>query len=175
MAEKFDEKIKLLIEQRVIQATKNQTTVKLYNIAKYLGKPIISQSIFNDAPQEDPIFYDGNKIDVRDPDDWNTIEYGMYFDGLKYGVNLCITALIYDGKLDELKATYNGYLVYAESEGELKAYAPFPSWERPVDMFYEAAIQAEKEKAKQEQIQRRETNRKKMSDFWKKFKSLWGF
>lgn len=180
MSDRFKEKVHALIEQRVIDATKKRLTQKLMLVAEYLGKPIVAQSAFGDRyfdpyVREDPMIYDDDPIPVHDPDEWSTSERGFHFDGLKVGINLVVTALTYDGKLDELKATYNGYLVFAEIEGELKAYAPFPAWEDAVDMFYEAALQREKKRTVEKREQRQEENRQKMQSFWQKFRMLWGY
>lgn len=176
----FNEKLEALIEQRVIEAAKKQVTKKLLCISTNLGKPIISQSfignkLYGTGHLQEDLIYDPNRIPIQEPEDWSSVEHGYYFDGLRCGINLCITAMIYDGKVDELKATYNGYLVYGESRGELVAYAPFPTWEDAVDMFYEGALQAEKAKLLKEREEKKEKNRQKMSIFLDKFKSLWGW
>ena len=180
MRNQAEEKIKALIEQRVIEATKKQMTQKLLLIAKYLGRPIIAQSVLG-TKLEDPwrleedIIYDPTNLPIQDPDEWSTTERGFHFDGLSCGINLCVTALMYDRKVEELKATFNGYMVFAEAEGALKAYAPFPAWENAVNMFYEAAVQKEKKRLLQEKEQRQEENRKKAAGFWQKFRMLWGY
>jgi len=179
MQDKLKEKVQALIEQRVVEATKKQVTQKLLMIAKYLGKPIISQSTFGDKYfdpyyREEEMIYD-DKLSVQDPDEWTTVERGYHFDGLKVGINLVITSQTYDEKVSELKATYNGYLVFAEVEGELKAYAPFPVWEDAVNMFHEAAIQVEKKRLVEQRVVRIDDNRQKMEGFWNKFRMLWGY
>src|SRR5579859_4863541 len=180
MMKKLNDEIKLLIEQRILEAAKNQMTQKLLSIAKNLGSQIIAQNIFHNKlidvwHLDDEIIYDPTNIQEIDEDEWNTSDLGFHFDGLKCGVNLCITAMIYDNKLNEIKATYNGYITYAEIDGELKSYAPFPAWENAVDMFYEAAVQMEKKKAAKGKAIRQEENRKKMDSFWTKFRRLWGY
>jgi hypothetical protein len=180
MKDKFDEKIRSLIEQRVIESTKKRITQKLLMISKYMGRPIISQSVIGDLEEswhrqgDYGLLYDPTKIydaeDVGEPYD-----RGYHFDGLKCGINLCITVMVFDNKISELKATYNGYLVFAEMEGELKAYAPFPAWEDAMDMFYEGAVQMEKKKMEQEKAKRQEANKRAFSSYWQKFRMLWGY
>lgn len=171
------EKIKALIEQRVIEATKKQMTQKLLLISKMLGRPIVSQtSVVGtklENPWEEDLIYDPMR--VHDADDWDTTDIGYYFDGLSCGINLCVTALIYDGKVYELKTTYNGYLVFVEKDGELKAYAPFPAWEDAVNMFYEAAVQREKARELKMKVEREAENKKRRATFWQTIRSLWGY
>lgn len=180
MQEKFEDKVKSLIEQRVIEATKKQITKKLFCIAKQMGRPIISQSIvrnkFNEIWRyEEDFIYEPQTL-VQEPHEWDTLDMGYYFDGgLKCGLNLCVTAMVYDEKLSEIKATYNGYLVFAEAEGELKAYAPFPLWEEATDMFYAAALEKEKQYLLKEKESRKERNKQKMFSFWQKFRAIWGY
>lgn len=188
MNERFQDNVHALIEQRVIEASKKQVPQKLLSVAKWLGRPIIAQTLFGDRlddtwKYDDDMIYDPNSIPTMkfsedrtyEGGEWGSLDRGYNFDGLKCGINLCITALLYDNKLDELKATYNGYLVFAEIEGALKAYAPFPAWENALDMFYEAAVQREREQTIKEKAKRQEVNRQKMKNFWQKFRMLWGY
>jgi hypothetical protein len=184
MQERFQDKIQSLVEKRVIEATKKQLTQKLVCISKYLGRSIIAQTLFNKDfdDREEDFIYDREIPMMRFSEDrtyavseWEDKETGFHFDGLRCGINLCVTALIYDNKLEELKATYNGYLVFAEVEGELKAYAPFPAWEDAVEMFYEAAIQKERKTLLEENAKKKQQNQEKMKGFWQKFRMLWGY
>lgn len=185
MSERFQDKIQSLVEKRVIEATKKQLTQKLVLISKYLGRPIIAQTLFSrdfDDRQEEDFIYDRNIPMMEFSEDrqyavsdWEDRDTGFHFDGLRCGINLCITTLIYDNKLDELKATYNGYVVFAEVEGELKAYAPFPAWEDAVEMFYEAAVEIERKKLMEQNAKKKLENQEKMKSFWQKFRMLWGY
>lgn len=173
------EKIKELIEQRIIEATKKQVSSKLNNIARSLGNPIIASTAFNNylpdawaLPDED-VIYDPTVI--HDAEEWEEENRGFHFDGLKFGVNLVITSLMYGKQVVELKATYNGYLVYAEIEGDLRAYAPFAVWEENMEMFYEGAIAKEKSRMQAEKEQAKEDLKKRFSNFWKSFRMLWGY
>lgn len=180
MGNKFEDKIQSLIEERTIAAIKKQVSQKLQSIARNLGKPILSQNYMHskmnnvdDMDHELNMIYDPIQIDEMA--DWHVTENGYYFDGLKYGVNLSIIALIYEDKLFELKATYNGYLVFAEIDGILKAYAPFPLWENAMEMFYEGSSQREKKRIAKEREEKKEMNKKRMQSFWEKFRHSWGF
>lgn len=177
MAETTKQKIQLLIEQRIVQATKKEITHKCATVARELGRPIIAQTIFQNVlpdPWElaDDLVYDPEK--VHEAQDWTESERGFAFDGLRYGINLCITALTFDDKLLELKVTYNGYLVYAEIDGRLKAYAPFPTWENALAMFYQGAVQKKSRREESERLERQESQRRKWAQFWTSFKRLWG-
>jgi hypothetical protein len=174
------DKIARLIEQRVFQATKKQVSLKLTNVARVLGKPIISQSVFNNylsdawnMPGEDMV-YDDNHVYEADEDSSDT-HRGWYFDGLKFGINLCVTALVYHDRVVELKATYNGYVVFAEIEGNLKSYAPFPAWEDAVNMFYEGSVTVDRRRQQEESLRKKEEFSKRWGEFWKSFKMLWGY
>lgn len=174
----FKENIKSLVEKRIIEATKKQITAKLFCIAKNLGKPIISQGLFSNPlvnvwETENDMIYDPNK--VMDADNWDTHQLGYSFDGLKCGINLCVTALCEHDKLSEIKATFNGILVFAEMDGEIKAYAPFPAWEQPLMMFYDAATTSEKKKVEEQKEEIRISNQNKLSKYWEKFRKLWGY
>lgn len=173
------EKIQSIIEERLIQATKKELTKKLTTIAQMLGKPIIAQSSLStklDDPWslEDPFIYDP-VVNIREADDdWNTSERGYYFDGLKCGLNLCVTVMSYDSKITDIKATWQGYLVYLEVDGELKAYAPFDAWEDVLNMFYQAAVARQKKREEVEKKEKAEENKRKVSQFWERFRQYWG-
>jgi hypothetical protein len=174
------DRIKSLVEQRVIEAARKQMNLKLSSIAKQLGKPIISQSVFSNylpdvwaLPDED-IIYDPSVVQTAD-EDWNENQIGYSFDGLKFGVNLCINILIYEDKVVEIKTTFNGYLVYAEIEGDIEAYAPFPAWEDYVEMFYQGATEKEKDRIIKEYEDKKEEKNKRFKKFWESFRGLWGY
>lgn len=166
-----------------MQAAHKMVSQKLISIAKNLGHRVIASSVFRnklpDAWQYDnDVFYEGTepKIEkIEEDDDWIEYNLGFFYDGLKCGINLCVTILAYDKKVVEIKATYNGYVVYAEVEGEVKAYAPFPAWEDAMNMFYEAATAREKVNLKKEKEEEREKNKKLFSHFWQAFRMAWGY
>lgn len=153
----FEDKIQLWKDKRIIESVEKKITQKLESISKNLGRPIISEY-------------------GVDEEDLPITEYlGHYFDGLKYGINLCITCMIYEDKLVDIKATYNGYLVYHEIEGTLEAYAPFPEWENALEMFYEGTKKTDKQNIIKERENARKINMKLAYSFWEKFRHTWGF
>ena len=180
MNSQLEEKLRAFKEQRIIEATKKRLTQKLITIAKYMGRPVIAQHVISnklDDPwqlQDEVMVYDPT-TNILNAEDSYTSDLGYHFDGLKCGINLCVTSMYFAGKVSELKATFNGYLVFAESEGELKAYAPFPVWENAMDMFYEGAIVQEKKRLSEEKQKRQEDNKRQMGTFWTRFRMLWGY
>lgn len=168
--------IRALIEKRTFEAAKKEISKKMQIIARYLGRPVIEQiSTARDLP---------NFWELEDnPDDFRIVEAdenmrevlrGYYFDGLKYGVNLTIHTLTYEDKVKEIKAHYQGYLVFQESEGELQGYAPFTSWENHLNSFYEAALPVEQKQIIHEKEVKKESNKKKMQALMKRLKLIWG-
>lgn len=166
-----------LVEQRIIEATKKNIANKLWLVAKNLGKPIISQGIFSNpiTTPEDIIYDSGEIATVSEEDDWNIYNRGYYFDGLRYGVNFCITADAYEDKMTNIKATFNGYLVFAEVEGEIRAYAPFPAWESPLTMFYVGALKYDTKLQRKESYRQYKERKSRFATFWENFRQLWNF
>ena len=179
------EKLRVLVEERRILAIKNQIAPKMISIAKNLGQKIVGTTIFDnrlsDAWRADDngFFYDNSAeihtVEEDDGENWTEYDVGFAFDGLKCGINLCITCMAFDNKVVEIKATYNGYLVFAEIEGVVKAYAPFPAWEDALNMFYEGAIIREKHNHDKERKEKEKERRKRFAKFWEAFKNLWNY
>lgn len=168
----IEQRIKALIDKRTIQAAKNDLVKKFQVIIKAFGKPIIEQNISYSLL---PDFWELESPEILDATDDNIHLRGYYFDGLSRGVNLCIKMLIYDEKLSEIRATFNGYQIFLEIEGELKCYVPFPSWENAVDRLYEYAKPVSEEKIKQEKAELKEQSNKKAISIMEKLRLLWGF
>lgn len=177
----FEEKVELLIEERKSQALEKQLSIKLTKIAKFLGKPIMSQRSLNTSWHEDFVYDPDNINNIKEvQDDEDTYQIGYYFDGLAYGINLSISMYVSDNDygnriIEEINVKYNGYLVYSEQEGTLVAYAPFAKWEDSVNMFYDGALQIEKKKLAAYKEAKRIKDQEKVNSFWSKFKSLWGY
>lgn len=166
------EKVRALIERRIIEANEKKITNKLYSVAKVLGRSIISQN------ESGTFLQDVWKLpddELPEYDDWEQQQHGFYFDGLKCGINLCIKAIVYDEMLYEIKSSYNGYLVYHEEEGQLRAYAPFPEWENQLEMFYEASVLKEQRITQHAKQEKEEQKRKRGESFFKMIRSLWGY
>ncbi len=81
---------------------------------------------------------------------------------------------IHDSHLAELRVTWNGYQVYLESEGELKSYSPFTSWEDAVNRLFEYAKPTSEEKSKQEKIKQKDQDKKKALSVVQQLRLLWG-
>lgn len=178
----MNEKIERLIEDRINEATRKQINVKCNCIARSLGKPIAARSMFTNylpdvwaLPTEDDMIYDPSRI--REAEEWENSgeDLGWAFDGLRFGINLCIHAMTYEKRVVELKTTFNGYLVYAEIEGQIKAYAPFPAWENHVNMFYEGALAQEKTRLDKEKQLKLAEKKRRFANFWESFRLLWGY
>lgn len=134
------EEIKRLIEARQIEATKKQITLKLMCIVRNLGQGIYGDVGFGaglggssldteawmtpeERGEEMPTAEDGGEYS----------DMGYLFDALNIGHNFEVRWLVHDR---ELLAKYNGYTVYQEEEGKLKAYVPNKVWEDLMDRLY---------------------------------------
>jgi hypothetical protein len=179
--------IKRLVENRKIEAIGKNIPEKMVCIAKNLGKPVISNGLFgnkvNDvfSQMNGEWIYDVSKIyDADETSDGH--EVGYYFDGLRFGVNLCITIKsdnpMYsegysENKVYEIKASYNGFVVFAQIEGDIKAYAPFPAWEDQLNMFNDSAELVERRNKKEQNEENKRNIKEKYKDLWNKLKDLW--
>ena len=167
----IEQRIRSLIEKRTIEATKKEVSKKLHTIVRAFGRPIIEQTVpYTSLPD----FWEVDAPEIPEVYDDHIYLRGYYFDGLNRGVNLCVKLLIYDGHVSNLEAIYNGYTVFTESEGELKSYAPFPSWEEAMERLYEYAKPVDAEKIKEEKREKREKDRKKALTIMQKIRLLWG-
>lgn len=167
----IEQRIKSLVNDRTIEATRKELSKKLQVIVKAFGKPIIEQTVpYNALPD----FWETKAPEIPEINDDHIYLRGYYFDGLNRGVNLCIKMTIYDSHLAELRVTYNGYQVFLEGEGELKSYAPFKSWEDAVERLYTYAKPTAEEKVKKELEEKRKENRKKAMTIMDKLRLLWG-
>lgn len=174
----MQDKILSLIEHRKLEAARKEVSKKLTLVVKYLGKPITEQSS-NYNPLPDMWMLDGeeeNNDFILDSDEYmSDYNKGYYFDGLKYGINLCIKALIYEEKAREIKATFNGYLVFTEESNEIAGYAPFPEWENAMNMFYEAALVKEDADLTIIKQDAKEEKRKEVNSIIKMLRYFWGY
>ena len=172
----MNEKVKLLIEQRRAKALKENVAGKLTTIARYLGKPIISQhgTIWrNDAYQ-----YDVNDGD----DDYREHLLGYMYDGLPSGMNFQSKILIYVDEddeskftVEELRATYNGHLVFHEAEGRLQSYFPSPLWEDFMEKIYQTAFAAEERSERAARDAKITKKRAEAKGFVETLRRLWNF
>lgn len=175
------EKEKQLHDQRLLEATRKGLMGldgKLGCVVKYLGQPIMDQTASFYMPnemyfpwrefEEEPT----GKCGIPEADaEEGIMEIGRQFSGLSSGVNLEITYL--EGE-KELKAVFDGKLVFREVTGELKSYSPNKIWESKVEDFYVIAKKRElkayeKEVQEYEEEKVVETNR-----FLQYLRDKWG-
>lgn len=182
-----------IIEERKAQAAKKELTKKLLAVCKVLGQPIRSQHggigdqgmTFNqpDFPWRDeywaedgashPVFEMFNEK-ARNADDHDTAAtIGYIFDSLNWGKNLEVRYLT---DLSELKATFDGRLVYKEDTGNLIAYIPGPdTWEPLLDRLFESAkVRHDGRKAAREAAAE-EQAAKRAKGIIQKLREAWGF
>jgi hypothetical protein len=173
----MQDKIFSLIERRKLEAARKEVSKKLISIVKHLGKPMIEQGA-NCRYLPDMWMLEEQQDDyiILEPDEYmNEWNKGYYFDGLKYGINLCIKTLIYEDRVREVKATFNGYLVFSEEGGDVVGYAPFSEWENAMNMFYEASsIKEEKESVIIKQ-NLKEENKKQAKSIMTMLRHFWGY
>ena len=168
----IEKRIESLIEKRTFDATRKEVSKKLQTIVKAFGKPIIEQIVpYNILPD----FWENEAPEIPEVNDDNIYLRGYYFDGLSRGMNLCIKLTIYDSRMAELRATYNGYQVFLESEGELKSYAPFLSWEDAMERLYTCAKPTAEAKIKEDKLKQKEIDKKKALSLIQRFRILWGY
>jgi hypothetical protein len=183
---KAEQVVKELIRRRQMEAIKNQIGNKLTVIAQNFGQPVVSSGFRQTNPkyweQEDGFYVENfQEIQtVEETDDWVEYEMGWYFNGLRFGVNLEVLVLLSEEsehgvhKIVEIKASYNGYVVFAEIEGKIKAYAPFKAWEERLNDIHDAASRADKRRKHREKIQQTEESKTKLNKVWKMVRMLWG-
>jgi len=168
----IEQRIKSLIDKRTFEATRKEVSKKLQTIVKAFGRPIIEQFVpYNVLPD----FWETEAPEIPEISDDTIYLKGYYFDGLSRGMNLCIKCTIHDNHMAELRATFNGYQVFLESDGELKSYAPFPTWEDAMERLYTYAKPTAEEKIKDDKLKQKETEKKKALSMMQKFRLLWGY
>jgi len=159
----MNNKEQLIKEARVIEAMKNGymgLEGKFAIIARNLGSPIIQQGDFFESHYENDPFYefDQEEIQTLDEND-NSRQVGVFFDGLKYGINMSITLSEY---LREIKCVWEGKTVYLEVAGELEGYVPNSDWEAKIEHLNLIAKKAEiKNKINEKQKTLEEVDKKK--------------
>lgn len=168
----IEQRIKSLIDKRTFEATRKEVSKKLQTIVKAFGRPIIEQTIPYTVL---PDFWETEAPEIPEISDDHVYLRGYYFDGLNRGMNLTIKLTIYDSRMAELRVTWNGYQVYLESEGELKSYAPFASWEELVDRLYATAKPQAEDKIREDRERQRIAEKRKAQTIMDKLRLLWGY
>lgn len=171
------DEIKKLIEDRQMMATKKQLSSKLTIIASNLGSGIYGDTGFgaglggSSLDTEAWMLPEEKDEEILDAEDQEYSDMGYLFDSLNMGHNFEIRLLTHER---EIRATYNGYVVYLEEEGKLKAYVPNAIWENLVDKLY---LQA-KPKEDDKRIATKEVNQKRFmqqaAEFMKELRDSWG-
>jgi len=168
----MNDRIKSLIDKRTFEATRKEISKKLQTIVKAFGKPVIEQVIpYTILPD----FWETEAPEIPEVSDDNIHLRGYYFDGLSRGINITIKLTMHDSRMAELRVTWNGYQVYLESDGELKSYAPFSSWEDAMDRLYTYAKPTAEEKIKEDKLKQKEADKKKAKSIMEKLRLLWGY
>ncbi len=184
-----DNVVKKLIQQRTIDATKNNVNGKLILIAKTYGSPIMGH--YYDAP-----IFDEDWSNFNDPTkDWSQIDeseedgtlprLGFVYDSLKLGTNIEIVVMVREvknhktGKKEfdkptRVKCSYRGYTVYHEEEGKLVCYAPFPEWEEHIDKVYGRATGTDKKRAELEKQEENKVRKQATKKALGTLRRLWG-
>jgi hypothetical protein len=168
------DKILKFVENRRLEAIKDQIGNKMILIVRSLGQKITSVQ----KPQENYFLYQEEVPEAAGKETisgWTESDYGWYFDGLRFGTNLTITCMGHEDKIFEIKCTYNGYCVFEEIEGNIKSYAPFPEWRNKLEDFYLLSSQREMTKKKLNKTSKIENNQKKMNGIIQKLKLLWNY
>lgn len=75
----------------------------------------------------------------------------------------------------DLRATYNGHVVYHEVEGELQAYVPRPDWESLMEHLYGQAKQIAESRTAAAKEKERGRLLRQASEFVQNLRSTWGF
>jgi hypothetical protein len=173
----MNDKEKRIKEQRVIEAAKKNlmgASGKLGSICRYLGESIkgVGGSLY------DSYEYEFDSWGEEDPDELPTMEIdtsvysmGYLFDGLSRGMHLEIKYLSYEKKLT---CHYEGYEVYQEVEGDLRAYAPRPEWETLIDNLYKITQTTARKKKKQQAAEDKAELKTRAKGFLQKLKDRWG-
>jgi len=164
------DEIRRLIERRHVKAVLDKVTLKLMTVAEHLGKPIMSEgpaAIFPTVVPE----WGAEEEDIRSWDGESN-RLGYIYDSLHLGQNLEVRWLETDA---ELRATYDGHVVYHEVEGELQAYVPRPDWEALMDHLYQQAKQVAESRTAEAKEKERGRLLRQAGEFVQNLRSTWGF
>lgn len=170
------EEIKRLREKREIEATLKKLSSKMQCILQNIGQPIISQYSANTVFDSEGWLTEEERrgkddIQILDEDEGGYC-IGHIYDSLSLGKNIEIKYMIHER---ELKATFNGRVVYKEVEGVLEGYVPSQLWEETIEKVYLNARQVEERKAAQDKEKKRERATKNAIGFIQKLRDAWGF
>jgi hypothetical protein len=171
------EEIKRLVEERQIMASKKKISSKLNTVVTSMGSSVYGDSGYgagyssNAYETESCILPPDTGEDIQIAHDADCSDIGYLYDALRLGHNFEILYLKYER---QLRAKYNGYIVYLEEEGKLKAYVPNPVWEELLDRIYLKAKIVEEDNQKQTKIENEKGFMKHASKFMKELRESWG-
>lgn len=166
-------------EARTIEAMKKGYSGlggKIATIAKVFGESIVEQNggmLLQSGFLEDPYAADYEQPDTLPTfdEEERAIEIGVFFDGLRYGINLGITIKHFQR---EIICDFDGHRVYWEVAGELEAFVPNDAWEKRLNELYVLAIERERLRRpiqKEKLVQ--EANKRKQ-EILEDFRKKWG-
>jgi hypothetical protein len=163
-------------EARTIEAMKKGYTGlggKFGTIAKVLGQPIVEQSggMFQQSFLDDPFALEDDETMPTMDEDETTHEIGIYFDGMRYGINFSIMLKHYQR---EIACDHDGRRVYWEISGELEGYVPDPAWEKKVEEIYNIARERERLRRPTERQKLVEAVENKRKEILEEFRRKWG-
>ena len=175
------EHIERAVEHRRAQAAERNLTRKLNLIVTTLGQEIrrqgggvgVSGFAFEQQQTLDPDWSwqldseDDGQLPVSDE---GSSFMGWQFDGLSSGVNLQIC---YDKTTENLKASYDGYLVYEEMCNTVVRYLPSPQWEDKLDLLCRIAERKAKLK-EQDHSDDKKKGRSRLQKVRDYLRSNWG-
>jgi hypothetical protein len=155
--------VQRLIEQRQIRAAANKWSIKLTLIATRLGTPIMAEYDLG-------VVTDPDQLDTYGDDDSSRM-IGHLYDSLHLGRNLEVRLM--DGGRN-IRACWEGRLVYEEDEGALTTYVPQDEWEEFVNYLYQVAQKRDTTAQEREREARRSALGEKADRVIQKLKDLWG-
>lgn len=171
------EEIKRLIEARQIEATKKQITLKLLSVVRGLGSPVYGEGGFGaglGGSMYDPEAWmtdaeRGQEMPTAEDEDYSHI--GQLYDALSIGHNFEVRYMTYD---KELRASYNGFVVYKEEDNKLTAYVPHPVWEDLLDRLYKKSRPAEEARKEMERKDDEAGFMRQAAKFLSDLRKSWG-
>jgi len=173
------EEIKRLIEERQVMAVKKELTKKLLCVVRNLGSPIVNQTSgygvglsSNEYDSEAWLTEDERNLSgMPTATDEDYSENGYIYDSLARGHNFEVRYLTYD---KELRAKYNGYVVYLEEDGKLKAYLPHEVWEKLTNDLYDVAKPKDEARKAKEKEEANKGFMRQATKFLKELRDSWG-
>jgi len=159
----MNKQVKKFIEDRKLEAAQKDIAGKLRTVVEIFGDPITRQV---ESTFILPDLWELEQPEMNEMDeDVSISEIGKVYDGLRQGLHFWIK---YDMVMDELKASWKGYDVYHEVDGEVECYVPFPEWEDNLNGLCINAIKLKKQRRKPE------ISEKEKSNFLGKLRKFWG-